>query len=140
MTSVPKPGMITLRNKKTNEISYHFPVDVKEIAASNKGVFEVVEDGSMEMARVVSAPLRQALLEAVADDKIVSVVQNSPDGVYVITEDQVKIEEKAAKAKEDEPVQTDLEKNIADAKAEAAAKEKLDAEKAKAAPAPADKK
>lgn len=141
MSSVPKPGMITLRNKKTNEISYHFPVDVREIAAANKGVYEIVEDGSMEAARVVSAPLRQALITAIADDNVVSVVQNSPDGVYVITEDQVKLEEKAAKAKGDEPVQSDLDKNIADAKAEQEAKDKAEADKAKPAPAPvADKK
>ena len=90
MSSVPKPGMITLRNKKTNELSYHFPVDVKEIAVTSKGKYEIVEDGSIESARVVSAPLRQALIQAAADDNVVAVVQNGPDGVFLVTEDQVK--------------------------------------------------
>lgn len=130
MSSVPKPGMITLRDKKTNELSYHFPIDVKEIAVTSKGKYEIVEDGSIESARVVSAPLRQALIQAAADDNVVAVVQNGPDGVFLVTEDQVKLEEKAAKAKENEPAMTDLEKNVADAKAETAAKEKAEAPKA----------
>lgn len=131
MSDVPKPGMVTLREKKTGKISYHFPVDVKEIAVTSKGEYEIVEDGSMEASRVVSAPLRQALINAAADENIVSVVQNSPDGVYTVSQDQVDIEEKAAKARKDEPVMTDLEKNVADAKAEA--------EKAKAPAAPEKK-
>lgn len=113
MSDSPKPGMVGLLNKKTKKVTYHFPVDLKEIAATNSGEFELVDDGSVEAARVVAEPLKLAL----ASEPAIVVVGSG--GVETVTEDQVKLEVKAA---------------AEEAKAEAKA-----AEPAKPAPAPEKK-
>ena len=59
--AVFRPGMVGLRNKKTKEVTYHFPVDVAEINKFNPGVFELASDGSVEAARLAMTPLRQAI-------------------------------------------------------------------------------
>lgn len=89
MVDTPKPGMIGIRNKKTKEVTYHFPVDVKEIAASNSGEFELVDDGSVESARLVAEPLKAALESSPA-----VIVVGGVSGVETVTEEGVKEEVK----------------------------------------------